>query len=173
MAARCPMPETNTKTTETPETSTMAAPAVRPATSDDIPAMARVHATSFDAHAAWSADALADLLATPGTFALVSGDTDITGFILMRAAAGEAEVLTLAVDPLARRKGQARALVLGAITAVLAADCASVFLEVAEDNAAARALYGALGFSPAGTRKAYYSRPGGQAVDGLVLRWQA
>lgn len=44
-----------------------------------------------------------------------------------------------------------------------------LFLEVAEDNAAARALYDRLGFEPAGRRPRYYSRPNGPAVDALLL----
>ena len=36
-----------------------------------------------------------------------------------------------------------------------------MFLEVAEDNAAARALYDALGFEEVGVRPGYYERPGG------------
>jgi ribosomal-protein-alanine N-acetyltransferase len=45
-----------------------------------------------------------------------------------------------------------------------------MFLEVAEDNAAALALYTAAGFATTGRRRAYYRRPGGLLVDALMLR---
>jgi ribosomal-protein-alanine N-acetyltransferase len=50
-----------------------------------------------------------------------------------------------------------------------AVGAASLFLEVAEDNAAGRALYDGLGFASVGRRPAYYARPGGPAVAALVL----
>ena len=46
----------------------------------------------------------------------------------------------------------------------------SMFLEVAEDNAAALALYAKAGFTEAGRRRGYYRRSGGTAVDARVLR---
>ena len=46
-----------------------------------------------------------------------------------------------------------------------------MFLEVAEDNRAARALYAAAGFASVGRRPAYYARPGAaDAVAALILR---
>ena len=77
-------------------------------------ALAAAHALAFD-HG-WSARDIADILASPGAFALaVRLDDTPRAFILCRAIAGEAEVLTLAVDPLLRRQGVARALLTAAI----------------------------------------------------------
>ncbi len=88
------------------------------------------------------------------------------GFILVREAAGEAEILTLAVAPRARRQGLGRTLVDAAIARLGSAD---LFLEVAADNIAAIALYQQNGFTQAGVRRGYYARPGG-AVDALLLK---
>ncbi|MFA4893699.1 GNAT family N-acetyltransferase, partial [Brevundimonas sp.] len=44
-----------------------------------------------------------------------------------------------------------------------------LFLEVAEDNEAARALYGRAGFSEAGRRPRYYARADGSRRDALLL----
>jgi ribosomal-protein-alanine N-acetyltransferase len=92
------------------------------------------------------------------------------GFILGRALAGEAEILTLAVAPTHRRRGLGRALLEAAMGVCGTLGAETMFLEVAADNAAAIALYEAAGFAPAGRRKAYYARPGRAAVDALVLR---
>lgn len=67
----------------------------------------------------------------------------------------------------ASRRAGAGAALLGALMAEAARRGASeAFLEVAESNAAARALYGRIGATEVGRRRRYY--PGG--ADALVLR---
>ena len=126
--------------------------------------LASLHAASFAD--AWTEQAIADLLKMPGAFAF-AGDT---GFILARAAAGEAEILTLAVAPDTRRQGLATALVLAAASHAHLLGAQSFFLEVAVGNDAARALYTRLGFVEAGRRKGYYAAAGRKPEDALVLR---
>jgi ribosomal-protein-alanine N-acetyltransferase len=141
--------------------------AIRGATRDDGPALATLHAAAFDEP--WSADDILRFAEDRGGFALVA-DADDTpaGFILCRMIAGEAEVLTLAVAPAARRRGIARALLEAAI--VLARPTAdTMFLEVAADNPGAAALYAGAGFETVGRRAGYYGRAGG-SVDALVMR---
>ena len=58
--------------------------------------LAVIHASCFPEP--WDAAAISALLVTPGTFAYSHED----GFVLARAAGGEAEILTLAVTPAAR-----------------------------------------------------------------------
>ena len=129
--------------------------------------LAAIHAEAFAGphDAPWSAAAFADLLAQPGVFALDGAD----GFILMRAVADEAEILTLAVRPGARRGGQGARLVGEGVLAAAARGASRVFLEVAEDNAAARALYVRAGFVEAGRRPGYYAAPDGGRRDALLL----
>ena len=91
----------------------------------------------------------------PGVFALSSQD----GFVLARAAGGEAEILTLAVAPAARGQGLGRALLQAAAAHAATLGAQSMFLEVGADNPAALALYAGLGFVRAGQRKAYYAAP--------------
>lgn len=117
---------------------------------DDIAILAALHATSFAD--AWSAASIRDLLAGPGVFAFLREN----GFILARAVGGEAEILTLAVAPNARRQGIGQALVRQAANHAQGLGAAALFLEVAKDNEAARKLYAGLGFMPVGQRKAYY-----------------
>jgi ribosomal-protein-alanine N-acetyltransferase len=143
---------------------------LEPATTADAPAMAALHIAAFDAP--WGEAAITQLLTSPGGFGIVARDEaqPPAGFILARAIAGEAEILTLAVDPAARRGGIGRALLAAAIGLAQADGAVSMFLEVAEDNAAALGLYARAGFVEAGRRRGYYSRPGGAAVDARVLR---
>ena len=113
---------------------------------------------------------MGQLLRMPGSQALIAERDDVAeGMVLFRQAADEGEILTLAVTPAARRRGCATAL-MGAVFGLCAGKgIERLFLEVAEDNVAARALYGALGFTQAGCRNAYYTRPGGIAADALIL----
>ena len=133
-------------------------------TCDDIAKLAALHAASFAD--AWSEQAIADLLKMPGAFAYAAAD----GFILARAAGGEAEILTLAVSPGFRRHGLGSALVTAAASHALGLSAQTLFLEVAAGNQGARALYGQFGFVEAGLRKGYYASGGRQPEDALVLR---
>lgn len=146
---------------------------IRLAAAGDIPAFARLHASSFDEP--WDEKALAELLAMPGAFALavsrrrLGPPLQTLGFLLCREAAGEAEILTVAVAPEARGQGLGRLLIEAAAARFLAAGTGAIFLEVAADNAAALALYGKLGFRTVGLRPGYYPR-GASRVDARILR---
>lgn len=134
---------------------------MRTAGPEDVPALAALHALAFD-HP-WGASELAELLASPGAFAVLA---EGKGFILCRAVAGEAEILTLAVDPTVRRCGTGRALVEAAAGLATLVPAEALFLEVAADNAAALALYRAAGFEQVGLRRRYYA----SGADALVMR---
>lgn len=126
-------------------------------------AMAAIHASAFPPTEAWGADAISLQLALPGVFGLIDR---AGGMLLARVTAGEAEVLTLAVAPGCRRQGVATRLLAGALAEVRARDGQTVFLEVAERNLAALALYAGFGFTEVGRRPRYYAG----SVDALVLR---
>jgi ribosomal-protein-alanine N-acetyltransferase len=135
--------------------------------SDDLSHLAALHAASFAAP--WDRKALAALLAMPGTFAFCHAD----GFVLARAAGGEAEILTLAVMPAARGKGLGRALMIKAASHSQELGAEALFLEVGEANPAALALYAGLGFVRVGARKGYYDGPSASGMNGgdaAVLR---
>ena len=126
--------------------------------------LAQLHAQAFD-HP-WSAAEFTSLLDSPGAFAIAEDH----GFVLARAIAGEAEIITLAVTPAARRQGLASRLMEQAVVRAIALDAEAMFLEVAEDNHAAARLYGGLGFEIAGRRVGYYRRADAPPVDALVMR---
>jgi ribosomal-protein-alanine N-acetyltransferase len=126
--------------------------------------MAALHAECFSTPRPWSATEFADLMASPHVFV----QTQALGFVMGRVIAGEAEVLTLAVGLRARRRGIGRELMTGFLNhARLAAQ--SAFLEVAENNHAAIALYQSCGFKPSGRRRGYYAAPVGAAIDALIM----
>lgn len=101
------------------------------------------------------------MLKMRGSFLLHHPDA----FLIGRVIADEAELLTLAVAPAARRQGLGRRLV-GDFTATARDSGARQgFLEVASDNAPAQALYAAAGWRRAGLRRNYYA-PG---VDAIIL----
>jgi len=138
---------------------------LRPWRPEDLDALATLHAACFPA-APWSRVELALLLAQPQSAAfLAEGDGRLLGFVLLRRAADEAEVLSLGVAPEARRLGLGLRLLAQGL-AWLPASTTQLFLEVAHDNAAALALYRSLGFRPVGRRAKYYT----DGKDALVLR---
>ncbi|GAA0614667.1 GNAT family N-acetyltransferase [Brevundimonas kwangchunensis] len=131
--------------------------------SDQAPRLAALHATAFDAP--WDAAAFADLLAGPGVFVVESE----AGFILMRAVADEAEILTLAVRPDARGRGEGGRLTAEGVAEAAERGAHRVFLEVADDNASALAVYRRAGFEEAGRRLRYYARADGSRRDAMLL----
>ncbi|NBB15085.1 GNAT family N-acetyltransferase [Caulobacter sp. SLTY] len=126
--------------------------------------LATLHAQAFD-HP-WSAAEFTALLDSPGAFAIAQEE----GFVLARAIAGEAEIITLAVAPAARRQGLATRLMEQAVVRAIALGAEAMFLEVAEDNHAAARLYAGLGFEIAGRRVGYYRRTDSPPIDALVMR---
>jgi len=128
-------------------------------------AMAALYARAFPAGRPWREGEIAALTDASGGFALTEPD----GFVLGRALAGEAELLTLAVEPARHRHGTGRRLLARFEAEAARRGADRAFLEVAADNTAARALYRAAGWGETGRRRGYYARPAG-AVDALVLR---
>ena len=135
----------------------------------DVAAVAALHARCFDE--AWQPSLIGRIAKAPGGIGLLwrSADEPL-GFVLGRTDDARAEVLSLGVAPASRERGIARALMHAAIDRVSRRGLRELYLEVAEDNAAAQRLYRALGFAPVGRRPGYYARLETEAVDALTLR---
>lgn len=145
-------------------------------------ALAALHARAFTVQRPWSAAEFAALLADPAVFLVLTArraadgqdlpdaekDTR-AGFLLGRVVLDEAELLTLAVDPDFQGKGTGGRLVAAFLAAARTRGAVRAFLEVAEDNAAARVIYERAGFHRAGRRRGYFARKGAPACDALVL----
>ena len=132
-------------------------------TPDDL---ARLHAGCFTTPRPWNAAEFASLLAEPIVFL----EAAPTGFLLWRQAGPEAELLTLAVDPAARREGTGRILVQRFLSAARRNGAEDAFLEVAADNRPARALYSSEGFGEIAVRPRYYARPDQPPLDAIVMQ---
>lgn len=132
--------------------------------------IAALHARLFNPP--WDSDSLRSLLDHPAGTAFVATlgkPSNVVGFVLGQLAGDEAEILTVGVHPDCQRLGIGRMLVEGLIRSLQRVEAQRIFLEVAADNTAALGLYQSLGFTPVGNRKAYYARPGGPAVDAVMM----
>ena len=109
------------------------------------------------------------MLDSPGRGLVAEDDRGIAGFVLARAVADEAEILTLAVRPEERRRGVGSALLSRLLDDLRASGVAALFLEVAEDNTAALGLYARFSFVETGRRRSYYERVNVTAADAIVM----
>lgn len=143
-------------------------------TSQDCQDAARLHATSFSRP--WSDGEIDTLMSKSTVFGFIArpeggkaAGTAI-GFVLAQLAAGEAEILTIAVAPEGRRHGMGWRL-MGAVIRHLRAEGAdALFLEVDETNAAAIALYRKLDFREVARRDHYYGDRNAAKSAALVMR---
>ena len=140
------------------------------ASTRDAPAIARLHAASFQR--GWSEQEIERLLVERNVIAhRILRGRKFAGFVMSRDAAGEAEILSIAVDSSQRGRGLARQMLSLHLRRLAGLGVRALFLEVDESNAPARKLYDRAGFHEVGRREAYYSRgrneKGGTA---LVLR---
>jgi ribosomal-protein-alanine acetyltransferase len=132
---------------------------IRPFHPSDASALAKILDNAAEA-AQWPLESYERMTRLPGALALVcETETGVTGFLIARQVADEAEVLNLAVLAEARRKGQATALLATALDQFRNSGVLRVFLEVRESNQPAIAFYTKHGFSCSGRRKAYYRNP--------------
>jgi len=142
----------------------MADPDIRALTAKDIKAVVALHAQGFEK--GWPESEMQTHIENDLAMGCFSNDAapNLLGFILIRIVYDQAEVLTLAVHPDTRRLGVARRLLDAVNIALKSGTVKSLFLEVAEDNLAAIALYKASNFEAFGRRPAYYKRKDGRVA---------
>lgn len=131
--------------------------------------LSQLHRSCFPADP-WPPESIAEIMAITGFFGFVAWDADAAvGLALAQGLGEDCEILALGVAPDARRAGVGSALLASVADDARRRGARRLFLEVADDNRDARALYAAGGFVQIGRRTNYYRRPGGPA-DALVLR---
>jgi [ribosomal protein S18]-alanine N-acetyltransferase len=133
---------------------------IRPATDDDVDAVAALEATIFGADA-WSADSVRDELTGERRTAVVACDPHVVGYAIVAVAGDTTDLQRIAVDPSRRREGLGHAML-----AVVLPEGARVLLEVGAGNEAALAFYDAHGFVTIDRRPAYYR----DGADALVMQ---
>ncbi len=141
---------------------------LRPATRDDLFAVAAIERASFADP--WSAREFGSVLLLGHTIFLVavSGPhEEIVGYVVAVAVVDEGEIVNIAVTPSHRGQGLGGVLLDAAVNEAEHRGAVTLFLEVRVSNEAARALYGSRGFVEISRRKGYYRSP---PEDALVLR---
>lgn len=144
---------------------------IEPAAEGDEKPLSLIHAESFAR--GWAAAEFANYIADPSTasvYIACDARRKIAGFAVFRFAAGEAELLSLAVTRKWRGKGVGGALMQAARQDLRNSAVRHMFLEVEDGNAHALRLYKGLGFVEVGRRQAYYPKPDGGAATALVMR---
>ncbi|MGB1953644.1 MAG: GNAT family N-acetyltransferase [Candidatus Puniceispirillum sp.] len=137
---------------------------VIPLETDHIDAVAKLEAALFERP--FTAMSLASLFAGKAFagYALIddraeAGTADsghILSYILLSQVPDEAEILSLGTRHTHQVKGYGRQLLTASCAALAQAGIGHLYLDVAESNVAARALYGGCGFVETGRRAAYY-----------------
>lgn len=132
----------------------------------DIDSVHRVELQSFSTP--WSRAALAaEVLDNDLAWYLVMEDSQrIIGYAGMWIIIDEAHVTNIAIAPDRRGNGLGERLVRALMDSARERGAVSMTLEVRQSNAAARQLYGKLGFSAQGVRRNYYADSG---EDALVM----
>ena len=95
---------------------------------------------------------------------LVADNGAICGYLMGRSAAGEAEILQLAVHPSWHRRGIGSLLLAAGVRSFSRQGAGICYLEVRRQNRGALLFYLQAGFRRVGMRKRYYRHPVDDAV---------
>lgn len=137
---------------------------IRAFTPSDVAAVTAISAEALEA-AKWTESSYREALQWPGIVAMVCSDEGkVTGFILGRQVADEAEILNVAITRARRRGGEGSKLLKTALDQFREHRMKRVFLEVRESNTAAISFYSKHGFTNVGRRVGYYHAPDEAAV---------
>ena len=144
---------------------------------EDLDRIMAIMIAAFDPEfgEAWTRRQVSDSLVLPNTYYLLAGpdgsapapDEPAVGFVLSRGAAGEEELLLIAVDPEYRGKGIGTALIERFIDESARRGTEKLFLEMRDGNPAER-LYLAMGFEPVGRRRQYYRAARNGPLDAIT-----
>ncbi len=135
---------------------------------DDAGRMSRLHMRCFDDP--WSAVSFRGLLLDTSILTLgVELEGELAAFAMAQTIAGESDILTVATAPEHRRKGLGATLIRALINRLGERGVSRITLDVAEDNAPARALYRSFGFTEDGRRPRYYTAGRDVPVDAVLM----
>ena len=115
----------------------------------------------------WGTESFEKALTYPEQILLVAEKSEICGYSILFAAADQADVSNIAVDPDCRGQKIGDALMREMLNQAANRGVQEVFLEVRVSNAPAIGLYQKYGFEQIGVRKSYYEAP---KEDALLMR---
>jgi [ribosomal protein S18]-alanine N-acetyltransferase len=138
---------------------------IRPMRKTDLPAILEMETLCFSIP--WTKNMFHEELENEQARYLVGiCDGQVAGYVGYWAILDEGHITNVAVHPMMRRRGIAKAMLHQLIQMAGAEGIHSLTLEVRKGNAAAIALYESFGFQTAGVRKKYYDDNG---EDALIL----
>lgn len=137
-----------------------------PMNEDLVPQVAQLEKICFADP--WSEKSIASELHNPLSLWLAALENDtLIGYVGSQTCLDETDMMNVAVSPLYRRRGVAKALIDALTQQLKERGSRCLTLEVRASNAPAIALYYGLGFQKIGLRKNYYRNP---KEDALILR---
>jgi ribosomal-protein-alanine N-acetyltransferase len=141
---------------------------IRPATASDVPRIMTLERASPTA-GHWTEQQYQQLFGScsdgPPRLVLVAETGGVVlGFLVAQQVAPEWELENIVVAEGGRRKGLGQQLLDALLSRARETNSDTVFLEVRESNASARALYESAGFEECGRRKSYYGAPQEDAI---------
>lgn len=136
---------------------------IRPMTQNDCEQVAAIEAVSFSIP--WSLKAFTDTVEKDNFRYFVADEAgEILGYCGFLFVLDEAEIPNVCVKSSARKQGVGKKMMNALIEEAKKLGISTLFLEVRESNAAARALYKSLGFIEDGIRKNFYEQPVEHAI---------
>lgn len=141
---------------------------VMEASASDAAAMAELHAEALPP--GWPLEAFQSFFCPNRHVLKIEQGPDLHGFGVLQQAAGEAEILTLAVRREMRRRGLGFSLISALIDLCRKEDLRRLYLDVAEGNIAARALYEKSGFAVIARREHYYQSGRIEPEAALIMK---
>lgn len=106
--------------------------------------------------AQWTKDSYDQAISSGQVVLLAEVAERVRGFLVVRVASGEAEILNMAMDGSHRRQGIGSALLAAAVAEARLQHAECLYLEVRESNHGGIAFYHKHGFCNAGKRTGYY-----------------
>lgn len=157
---------------ERPQARGLSVPFIRPARLDDLRTIGEIERATFSDP--WTLGAFRSVLDSGRATFLVATSREeplaVLGYAVLWMILDEAELSNLAVSPPSRGRGVGAALLDAIVREAEGQGALSIFLEVRDSNAVARALYQSRGFDEAGRRRRYYRGP---VEDAIIMRRQS
>ena len=138
----------------------------RPMREADLDAVLSIEREAYEFP--WSREVFRDCLRVGYSCRVLESDGAVNAYGMLQIAAGKSRLLNLCVRRSLHRRGLGRRMLALMIDVARSRHTDSVVLEVRPGNAAARGLYGSMGFARVGTSRGYYPARNGRE-DAMIL----